>query len=77
MSQDLVLGNQYQLCVSFRSLVSHHDTNSYFQTIPCLGDSVCSRGCLGVPGRLKLSAGCLKLLILPLKGVQLFKQIIN
>ena len=39
--------------------------------------SVCSRGCLGVPGLLKLSAGCLKLLILSLKGVQLFKQIIN
>ena len=36
--------------------------------------SVCSRG---VPGRLKLSAICIKLLILSLKGVQLFKQIIN
>ena len=39
--------------------------------------SVYSRGCLGVPGLLKLSGGPLKLLILSLKGVQLFKQIIN
>ena len=46
---------------------------SFIRSSTSVGLNVCSRGRLGVSRCLKLIAGCLKLLILSLKSVQLFK----